>query len=252
MRRTMTRIGLALAAVIMLTAGGPNSTILVDDFNDGNDDGWEHEDVTPAQMATFDASSGYYTLDSFVPVPIDDPSVGTVDAHWEPSIANPRFSNGTLRGTFQANTEGSTVGFLLRANEETFSDYGFYGSSGFGTFYIERFDTSAPPTPDQQFPGQTIIAMAKPAEHPFVVGQAYHIAASVVGQNIQMKAWKVGDPEPVTPMLSVRDRGLKPNSGSAICTVVIFDPVPLSRAGVSAVRTSGTFDDITFTPGVNR
>jgi hypothetical protein len=178
--------------------------------------------------------------------------VGTVDAHWEPSINNVRFSNGTLRGTFRANTEGTSVGFLLRANEETFSDYGFYGSSGFGTFYIERFDTSAPPTPDQQFPGQSIIRMANPEDHPFVVGQAYRIAASVVGQNIQMKAWKVGDPEPVKPMLSVQDTDLKPDSGSAICVLVIFDPTPLSRAGVTAVRTSGTFDDITFTPGPPR
>jgi hypothetical protein len=170
--------------------------------------------------------------------------VGAVDAHWVPSIDNPRFSNGTLRGTFRANTEGSTVGFLLRANEEAVTDYGFYGSTSFGTFYIESFDpTTHPDAP------QTIIAMADPAKFPFVAGQAYHVEASVVGHDIQMKAWKVGDPEPVKPMLSLRDKSLKPDSGSAICVTVIFDPVPLSKAGVSAVRTSGTFDDITFTPG---
>src|SRR5262249_47022707 len=151
-----------LVAALVLTAGGPNSTILVDNFNDGNDDGWIHEDLTPAQMATYDASSGSYTLDSAVPVLVGDPSVGTVDAHWGPSINNPRFSNGTLRGTFGANPPGSTVGFLLRANEEAFTDCGFYGSTGFGTFYIERFDPSNPPNPGQQFPGQTIIAMADP------------------------------------------------------------------------------------------
>jgi hypothetical protein len=242
MRCKLATIGLSFVALILLTAGGPNSTILVDNFNDRNDDGWIHEDFTPAQMATFDASLGSYTLDSVVPVLVGDPSVGTVDAHWGPSIDNPRFSNGTLRGTFRANTEGSTVGFLLRTNDEAVTDYGFYGSTSFGTFYIESFDSTHPAP-------QTIIAMADPARFPFVAGRAYHVEASVVGHNIQMKAWKVGDPEPVNPMLSLQDKSLRPPSGSAICVLVLFDPVPLSKAGVSAVRTSGTFDDITFTPG---
>jgi hypothetical protein len=244
MRRKFATIGLSFVAMILLTAGGPNSTVLVDNFNDRNDDGWIHDDLTPAQMATFDASSGSYTLDSVVPVLVGDPSVGTVDTHWGPSINHPRFSNGTLRGTFRANTKGSSVGFLLRANDVVGSDYGFYGSTSFGTFYIESFDPTTHPNAPQ-----TIIAMADPAKFPFVAGQAYRIEASVVGQNIQMKAWKVGYPEPVKPMLSLRDMSLKPSSGSAICVLVIFDPVPLSKAGVSAVRTSGTFDDITFTPG---
>jgi hypothetical protein len=245
MRRNFTAIGLSLVAALVLTAGGPQSTILVDDFNDGDDAGWEHEDLTPAQMATFDASSGSYTLDSVVPIPITDSNAGTIDAHWGPSINDPRFSNGTLRGTFRANTEESTVGFLLRTNDEAVTDYGFYGSTSFGTFYIESFDTTTHPNA----PPQTIIAMADPAEFPFVAHQAYHVEASVVGHNIQMKAWKAGDPEPVKPMLSLKDKSLNPDSGSAICVITIFDPVPLSKAGVTAVRVSGTFDDITFTPG---
>jgi len=247
MRRKFTAIALSLVAAIVLTAGGPNRTILVDDFNDGDDAGWEHEDLTEGTAwgpAIFDASSGAYHLQSSGLVPVDDPNVGTIDAHWRPSINEPRFANGTLRGTFRADTAGSTVGFLLRTNDEAVTDYGFYGSTSFGTFYIESFDTTTHPNAPQ-----TIIAMADPAEFPFVAGQAYHVEASVVGHNIQMKAWKVGDPEPVTPMLSLQDKSLKPESGSAICVITIFDPVPLSAAGVTAVRVSGTFDDITFTPG---
>jgi hypothetical protein len=247
MRRKFTAIGLSLVAALVLTAGGPNSTILVDDFDDGTDDGWEHEDFTPAQMATFDASSGSYTLDSVVPVPITDPNAGAVASEWGPSRDAPRFSNGTLRGTCRANTQGSTVGFQLRCNDEAFTDYGFYGSTSFGTFYIESFDaTTHPEAP------QSIIAIADPAEFPFVAGQAYRIEASVVGQNIQMKAWKLGDPEPDKPMLSLQDKSLKPDSGTLICVAAFFDPDRLSKQGVTAVRTSGTFNDITFTPGPPR
>jgi hypothetical protein len=41
MMRKLAAIGLTLAAVIVLAAGGPGSTILVDDFSEGNDDAWE-------------------------------------------------------------------------------------------------------------------------------------------------------------------------------------------------------------------
>jgi hypothetical protein len=241
MMRKLAAIGLTLAAVIVLAAGDPNSTILVDDFTEGNDAAWEHEDTTLGTAwgpGIYDASSGAYHLQSTGFVPVDDPNVGTIDAHWIPSLNAPRYSNGTLRGTFRADTQGTTVGFLLRANEETFTDYGFYGSSSFGTFYIERFDQS-----------QKIIAMADPSQFPFVVGETYNVQGSVVGHRIEMKAWKVGDPEPSSPMLSVTDKGLNPPSGSAICVLLIIDPVPLKAAGVTEVQVSGTFDNITFTPG---
>jgi hypothetical protein len=243
MMRKFAAIGLTFAAVMVLGAGGPNSTILVDDFSADNDAAWEQEDTTLGTAwgpGIYDASSGAYHLESTGFVPVTDPNVGTIDAHWIPSLNAPRYSNGTLRGTFRADTQGTTVGFLLRANEETFTDYGFYGSTSFGTFYIERFDQS-----------QTIIAKADAAKYPFVVGETYNVQASVVGQTIEMKAWKVGDPEPSCPMLSVTDKGLKPNSGSAICVLLIIDPAPLKAAGVTEVHVSGTFDNITFTPGAD-
>jgi hypothetical protein len=247
MRRKLAAIALTLIGVIVLSAGGPDDTILVDNFNDRNDVGWGHEDLSvgkPWGPAIFDASSGAYLLESSGCVPVSDPLVGTLDAHWLRSEGRPRFANGTLRGTFRANTQGSTVGFLLRSNDETGTDYGFYGSTGFGTFYIERFDPVANPSAPQ-----TIIAMADPRESPFVAGQTYHVEASVVGHRLRMKAWKVGDREPRGPMLSLTDRGLGARSGSAICVIAMFDPEPLIAAHVAEVKVSGTFDNITFTPG---
>ena len=46
MRRKLTAIGLSLLVTVGLAAGGPNSTIPIDDFNDGDADGWDLNDFT--------------------------------------------------------------------------------------------------------------------------------------------------------------------------------------------------------------
>ena len=68
----------------------------------------------------------------------------------------------------------------------------------------------------------------------------------MVGDKLQMRAWKHGDRKPKTPMLSVTDGTLSPDSGSEISLLVFFDPDPLMAAGVSAVKVSGAFDNIKF------
>ena len=211
--------------MIVLSAGGPNSTILVDNFNDGDDAGWEHEDSTAGTLwgpAIFDASSGAYHLASSGLVPVTDLNVGTIDAHWLRSVNNPRFPNGTLRRTFRANTFGTAVGFLLRTNDEKQTDYGSYGSTSFGTFYIERFNAR----PRRTVPED--LAMVDPGCFSFVAGQAYHAEGSVVGHTIRMKAWRVGDP-PASPILSVTDKDLGTASGRGDCTFFGRDEPVLSR-----------------------
>ena len=245
MRHRLTTIGLTLASVIALGAAGPNNTILVDNFNDGNAAGWDQNDFTG--VGVFDASSGSYLIESSVPIAIDDPSVGTIESHYERSLELPRFANGKIRCTVRANTYGTTVGFLIRDNENTESDYGFYGSTSFGTFYIERFEFDKNPDAPQ-----TIIAMADPGKFPFVAGQTYILEGSVVGKKLTLKAWRLGDPEPTKPTLSVTDKVLKPGAGNRISVLLFFDPAPLTEAGVTEVQVSGTFDDITFTPGASR
>jgi hypothetical protein len=244
MKRRWTKIGLTLAAVIVFTAGSPNSTIPIDDFDDGDAVGWDQMDLTGG-LGTFDASSGTYVIESSEPIPLDDPSGGTIESHWEASEGQPRFANGTLRGTFRANTEGTSVAFTIRDDDDAETAYDFCGSSGFGAFYIDRVDFGATPPIN-------IIAMADPDEAPFVVGVTYNVEAGFVGHRLWMKVWPVGEPEPTGPTLSVTDQGLGPVSGTALAVDVFFDAAPLGEAGVDEVRVSGTFDDITFTPGAKR
>lgn len=246
MVRKWTAIGLTLVAMTALGAGRGRHTILIDDFNDGVSDGWEETDFT-AGRGSFDASSGSYVLKTTEPIPVDDPSVGALDADWELSEDQRRFANGTVCGTIRANTGGTTVGFLLRDSHETESDYGFFGSASFGTFYIEHFNLTANPNAPQ-----TILAMADPQDFPFEVGETYNLEASAVGNRLTLKAWKVGHRKPNRPILCVFDRRLPPSSGSGIAAIAFFDPVPLMAAGVTEVEVNATVDDMTFTPDHGR
>jgi len=241
-RKWLIAIGMSLVAAIALAAGG--NTFLIDDFLDGDAVGWDQNDFTG--VGIYDASSGAYEIksDEDLPIPVDDPSAGSIESHWERSLEVPRYASGTVRGTIRANTDGTTCGFLLRDNEGTESDYGFYGSTSFGTFYIERFEFAAHPEAPQ-----TIIAIADPEEVPFDVGVTYNLEASVIGPFLTLKAWPVGDPEPAEPTLVVTDKVLKPGFGNRISVLVFFDAAPLMEAGIEEVLVSGTFDDITFTPG---
>jgi hypothetical protein len=128
-----TAIGLTLLALAALGAGRGVRAILVDDFDDGDSEGWKETDFTGGR-GSFDASSGSYVLATTEPIPVDDPSVGALDADWEPSEDRRMFANGTVCGTIRAETSGTTVGFLMRDSHETESSYGFYGSASFGTF----------------------------------------------------------------------------------------------------------------------
>jgi hypothetical protein len=209
---------------------------LVDDFADGNDSGWTQIDFTG--QGTFDASSRAYRLRTAGELPPDDPSVGTMAATFEPARNDQMFGNGIIRGTVRANSQGTTAGYLLRANTNPNEDhdYGFFGSSSFGTFYIERFDLNAG--------GQTIIAMADPSRHPFVAGVDYRIEAGVWGEWIWMKGWRVGTPRPLLPQLVVRDSTFGPEDGTQLNVIAFFDPAAVTEP----VRVDATFDDITFTP----
>ena len=240
MKRVSTIIGLTLIAATGVAAAGP---FLLDDFNDGDAVGWDQTDFTG--IGIFDASSGEYVLRTAGPLAVTDPSAGTVESHWERSDQLPLYSNGTIGGTVRANTYGTTAGFLMRDHDDPMRDYGFYGSTSFGTFYIERFEIDANPP-------QTIIAMADPAESPFVAGVTYNLRGSVVGHRLRLKAWAVGTPEPAEPTLTVIDDALPPGPENEISAVIFFDAAPLMEAGVDQVTVDAAFDDIYFVPARRR
>jgi hypothetical protein len=241
-RTPLTALALTLVAASALAGSG---SFLLDDFNDGDAVGWGENDFTG--IGIYDASSGEYSFRTSRPIAVDDPSLGTVESHWERSQGAPEFVNGKMRGTIRANTYGTTAGFVMRDNDIAASDYGFYGSTSFGTFYIEQYDFTAHPEAPQ-----TIIAMADPEEFPFVAGVTYNLEGSVIGDRLKLKAWPAGTAEPEEPILSVMDNGLKPSHDDEIGLVAFFDPEPLIAMGVGQVSVSAAFDNISFKPAKRR
>src|ERR1700704_6295465 len=122
-RTPLAALALTLVAASALAGAG---NFLLDDFNDGDAVGWGENDFTG--VGIYDASSGEYSFRTASPIAVDDPSLGTVESHWERSQGAPQFANGKMRGTIRADNYGTTAGFVMRDNDETASDYGFYGS----------------------------------------------------------------------------------------------------------------------------
>jgi len=173
-RTPLAALALTLVAASALAGAG---TFLLDDFNDGDAVGWSENDFTG--IGIYDASSGEYSFRTASPIAVDDPSVGTVESHWSARRARPssRMADWRDRPCQHLRHDGC---LMMRDNDITASDYGFFGSTSFGTFYIERYDFTAHPEAPQ-----TIIAMADPEEFPFIAGVTYRLegASSAIGSN---------------------------------------------------------------------
>ncbi len=87
-RITLATMGISGAIVLALTAGARAD--LLDDFNDGNDDGWTRFTVPdPLPGAMWDASTGVYRLSAPGPNPPGSAVISILDI-----TADPFFSNG--------------------------------------------------------------------------------------------------------------------------------------------------------------
>ena len=170
-----------------------------DDFEDGVADGWDELNLNDPSFGpgTFDASSGAYVLAVTGEMPAGFAGSHATVSTWEPTIAEP-MTDGYFQGTVRANTHGSTVSLLSRADPIAGTDYGFFASTLHGTFGIEVFDASKPEP-------QTILGLMDPQEFPFAVDEDWIIQGGTVGDQITMKVWRPGDPEPAEPQLSFTD-----------------------------------------------
>jgi len=235
-------IGLGLLLVVTLSTQAFTQTILIDGFNDGNDDGWERIDGTIGKTwspGIFDASTGEYRLGSTGLItrgdlfdPIDDTYV-TVP--WEKST-DPLYSNGLYRWKFKITENATAVRLIMRGSVGNF--YGF-GAESFdvgnpGIFYFNRLD-------DGVFTHVLVVSEGEPH-----LGDEWMLEAGVVGDRLSMKWWPVGSPEPTEPQWEWIDPDPLPAGRIAL-------NVFISQRGVNATGTPGPwrlgaiFDDLYFT-----
>ena len=232
-KHLLTAVALGSAVFLLTPASVASATwTLIDDFSDGNDDGWWRTDVLPGPPVgpgIFDASSGAYHLQNGGSRPI------AIDAHWmgsgwTDSLVDPQFTHGFLRAKVKADTAGSLPWMWMRWSEELDGDYLFLANSVKHRFQIERLGT-----PYLVFP------LDDPAIQ-FNLGEEWNIEGGTVGDQITLKVWQVGAPEPTTPQLTVIDSKYNQGSHFGVGGNVHGEALP-SFLDV-------TFDDMYFMPSV--
>jgi hypothetical protein len=226
------RVSVLLVAALATHAAA--QPILIDDFNDGNADGWTTVVSTVGQPygpGTFDASSGAYHLEGADLIPVG--LAGGLISIWDQS-SDPMYSNGFVRAKIRAETMGTIASVGFRASGSVagaFNVYLFYGSTGPNPgFFFERIESGLGTVEFRQLdPNLT-----------FGVDEDWYIEAGGVGDQLSMKVWRVGDPEPDSPQLMFADSNFSTGTFGIQTSRNVYFPDP--------ARISATFDDIYFTP----
>jgi hypothetical protein len=231
---------IGLAVLLTLAAAGVNAeTILIDDFNDGNDDGWTRIDGINDLAwgpAIFDATLGAYHIESSDVVTEQDNQNG-IQSDWNTSIDDPLFSQGFLRVTVSADS-GSTNPYIymrhVPRDDPRGTAYYFVGAAYAGFLGIDGGAGLIGADVWSFGPYEDWIMEAGVVE-----GVNENSRGEVMeGVWVTFKAWPADEDEPAEPQVRVFDRS----------------PLPAGALGIGAwtkrgnVPISATFDDIYFTP----
>ncbi|MEJ2705455.1 MAG: hypothetical protein P8Z79_23690, partial [Sedimentisphaerales bacterium] len=231
-------ISLGLLLVVALATQAFSQTILIDDFNDGDADGWTTRDASVGQSwgpGTIEVSpSGAFHLESAALVP--GGLASPLSASWDQS-SDPVFTDGFVRAKVRVHELGSGAGILLRASgchdvgcENVYVFWGTtanHGILGNGGFLVNKIVN-----------GRDSQSRDVPGNFPFDVNEDWYIEAGAVGDQLSMKVWRVGDPEPESSQLTWRDGTFSAGNFG----------VGAWKHGILAqpARISATFDDIYF------
>jgi len=200
--------------------------ILIDDFDDGDDVGWTHVDLTlgtPWGSGTFDATSESYVLQSAGEVGVGQ--LGILVSTWNTSD-EPLFNDGYLRARVRSDTPGTNVKLMLRADADAPTGY-FFGTTEFDEFSFFRCDPEC--TRFTTLPGVQ-----------FQRGRDWQIEAGAVGDQLTMKVWADGEPIPSAPQLTLADSTHSSGQFGVLAYIGGNWQVP--------AQVNGVFDDIYFTP----
>jgi hypothetical protein len=220
----------AIAAIQQRAAA--SKEILLDDFNDQDDDGWTRHDASagkPGGPGSHDASSGAYHLTTSEDVPPGLPAISYLAATWDKS-SHPMYSNGFIRAKVRIDTEGCIASIGFRISNIVNHGSGYLFSGGPGVFQIQKVEAGRPT--------KTVHLGSKLKLGP---GEEWWIEAGGVGDQLSMKVWRVGKPEPKLPQLTVVDSTFT-GGLLALETNISWPDFP------EPSQVNATFDDVYFTP----
>ncbi len=220
----------ALVLMLGLTSLAHGQVIPIDDFNDGNADGWTPIDTTIGEdfgPGTYDASSGEYLLQGGGPVPTDVPTDGVLFSQWDMS-SDPQFLNGYVRFKTRVNEKNTSSFVVMRADVPTFSGHIFGVNTELDNF---RFLIQT------LVNGESTLAILEtgPIYEP---NQDWMFEAGAIGDQLSLKWWQPGEKEPVSPQIVATEGSL--SSGS----LLVGASSPGDHNPPSLV--SASFDDLSF------
>ena len=206
--------------------------ILIDNFDDGNDDGWTHRDMTvgePWGPGNWDASDGSYRIESSDAVGFDE--IGSLASTWDASL-DPVFTHGHLRVKVRANSR--SLAFInvrmqpvLDAEQADF--YFIGGRADYGGFASWKAENQ-----------QMVHTQFLNAPWSFWPGRDWFFQLGAVGSQVSVKVWPVDEPEPEFPLRSYTDINASSYGGFGLGSYL--------PTGVSSDFVSATFDDVYFIP----
>jgi hypothetical protein len=212
--------GLCCVGVLAGTASAQFQTI--DDFNDGNFDGWSLVDPTGAGAA--DASSGALRLLSLAPLP---PALG-FGAVLDASTGDPSYSNGVYRTTVTLGNEFNTggIGARFSLNQGLNFYYAFLGHDALGGGLALASVSGG---------GASLLDGILLPD--LDLGETWNLEFGLQGDQMTLSAWQVGEPYPGTLIHHA-------DAGFPLGAVGVVGGVSLIAPGDATVDVS--FDDFQY------
>ena len=221
------RVHFALALGLLsqaVSAAGPGPFVeVIDDFNDGNADGWTELNLLEEVFgpSTYEVVDGRYQITT-VELPAL-PILLAEAALWDASVA-PRYSNGMLRMTVRFNNDRTNVSLINRADpDDPVASYAFFMNNFEDVIGIA----------DASLGGNLTFAAFE-----IVEDVDYVIQATFMGANLAISVWRAdGKGELATVCLTDSRYSL-----GGLVIAVYNEP---DTGGVLSAQ----FDDIFFVPG---
>ena len=236
MSRTISLCIAAVTLAIGMAFCAHAKSIPIDDFEDGNLDGWTLLDFSAAETwgpGDYDVSSGVlHALHSGSdPVPVGTPFNQTaILSIWNDS-ADPLYSNGYLRAQIRTDEDDNSTAVLMRADLGTLSGYLLFGNTnshdapGSGRFNLNKFVNG-------------VESNIWRSDFAYEVGEWWNIELGTVGTTLSAKVWKVGDADPISPQFVGTD------TSNTTGQIILSSDV--SSAHTIPGRADGSFDNVSF------
>jgi hypothetical protein len=233
-KSAMAMMGCLMVAVSGWIAPHSANAAVLENWSSGNDSNWTRADFLsspPGPVAlggtSFTVSGGEYTLASNASLPALPAQVGAVSI-FTPSVGG-AYSNGVIGMVIRINNSNTEAFVVARADTVAGNYYNLnIGGSRGGTFLSIN-----------KFSGFTSGASLGNVQIPAVqVGQDYNVEFGLDGSTLTGKVWLVGDPQPLSPQISLTDTSF--DSGGIGLGVSSF----FNTAG----PISDTYGAVTFVP----